>query len=152
MDLVLPKQTSSTMKTINCLVILVFALISVGLTSCSPVAYSTTGQTVPLFQEKGEAFINVGHAMATNDFDYADGLSVQAALAIDSSVALMSSFYHMSQRDGDWSGKGTYADFGIGLFKSNSSKRFKGEIFIGAGFGSIKNLSGDNIALEVSFF
>jgi hypothetical protein len=117
---------------------------AMGVTSCSPVLYTTSGQNVPLFREKGEVAFNVGYfgiPDVVSDVPYfydtdIKGYAGQFAAAIDSSVAVMSSFYTLKASD-EWEVKGTYFDAGVGIF--NHGKEFTGEIFAGIGVGSMKN-------------
>jgi hypothetical protein len=119
------------------------------LTSCAPVLYSTVGTNVPLLKEKGEVVVSGGMSQVdnkSNDYLYyysgASGFNLQFAAAIDSNLAIISSFYSLRNKDSqeEWTGNGTYFEAGIGKFGSGKkSKNLIGEIFIGTGFGSISN-------------
>lgn len=131
------------METLKSSIIAMGAFISLDLTSCSPVLYSTTGQNVPLFHQKGEVALSYGISTAYNFNAWDDmslGVNAQAAVAVDSAVALIGGFYWLQEED-VWSGSGRYFDLGAGLFKYNPRGHFVGEIFMGAGLGSIKNSS-----------
>jgi hypothetical protein len=142
------------------LIMILVALIS--LISCSPeipVLYTAAGQNVPLFQKKGEIAMSGGFASASpkdynyNDFDftpYMQGFNIQFAMAVDSSVAIISSLYSLSEDD-DFISKGNYFELGIGKFKYNLNSNLTGEIFIGAGFGSLKN-SMENQSINARYF
>lgn len=112
--------------------------------------YTTVGQNVPLFKKKGEVAISGGHASTAheeNDYMYfvsgSEGFNVQAAAAIDSSLAITCSIYSLKNSDAsyDWTGKGNYVEFGIGKFKHSPKTKLIGEVFFGTGFGSLKNSS-----------
>jgi hypothetical protein len=122
------------------------------------VLYSAVGQNVPLFQNKGEIAMSGGFAYASpreynsNNFDitpYMEGFNVQFAMALDSSVAVISSLYSL-RGENDWASKGNYFELGIGKFKYNTNSNLAGEIFIGAGYGSMKN-SLDNQQLNANY-
>lgn len=120
-----------------------FASFALCVSSCSPGLYSTTGQNVPLFTTKGEVALSGGKSNSANDYDIAQGFHAQLAIAIDSNIAVISSFYGLKSIDdetsGGWTGKGSYVELGIGKFKTNTSSKITGEIFIGAGLGTLKN-------------
>ncbi len=111
----------------------IFTLVGIALclTSCSPVLYTTVGQNVALFHQKGEAAFSANHA----ETNYASGASVQVAAAVDSSVEVMSSYYSLSSG----TSSGNYFELGAGKFKYNPTSKFCGEVIFGMGFGSIKN-------------
>ncbi len=111
----------------------IFILIGLALcmTSCSPILYTTVGQNVALFHQKGEVSLGVSSA-ATN---LASGSSVQFAAAVDSGIEIMSSYYSLS----NGSSSGDYFEFGAGKFKYNPNTKFCGEMIFGMGLGSIKN-------------
>lgn len=125
--------------------ILLFMAIAMVISSCSPVLYSTTGQNVPLFREKGEVAFNVGYfgiPDVVNDVPYfydtnVNGFAGQFAAAIDTSVAIISSFYTLKDSDSDWEVKGSYFEAGAGIF--DHGQAFTGELFAGIGVGSLKN-------------
>jgi hypothetical protein len=111
----------------------------VGITSCSPVLYSTVGQNVPLFKEKGEVSMGAGLASADNG----TGLSVQLSGAVGNHVALLGSFYSLSEENADddaWSGSGSYGEFAVGAFGTlNAQGNLVYEVFGGIGSGKIEN-------------
>src|SRR5436190_23999941 len=72
------------------------------ISSCAPVLYTSVGQNVPLFKEKGEVAISGGASNTENsgndylyDYSSADGVNLQAAVAIKDNFAVMSSFYSL---------------------------------------------------------
>src|SRR5688572_28965092 len=96
-------------------VLQLLTVMLIGITSCSPVLYSTVGQNVPLFKEKGEVSMGAGFASANNG----SGVSVQLAGAVSNRVALFGSFYSLSEDNADdhgWSGDGAYGEFAVGTF------------------------------------
>lgn len=111
--------------------------------SCSPGLYSTVGQNVPLFTQKGEVALSGGKSDAINDYDILSGFHAQIAAAVDSNLAVISSLYSLRAREGmrsgDWSGGGSYLEVGVGKFSSNKASKVRVEAFIGAGLGSLKN-------------
>lgn len=128
---------------------LALASVAVAISSCSPVLYSNVGQNVPLFHKKGEGALSIGFMMvsgdgyAANPFNIVEdnpGLSMQFALAVDSSVAIFSSLNSL-KANSDWNVKGSYFEAGGGLFKHNSKTHLIGELFAGIGYGVIKNSS-----------
>jgi hypothetical protein len=126
--------------------------VSCALGSCSPVPYAVIGHNTPLLQEKDEVNISASLATGTD----ASGLGIQTAWAIDSSVALMSSFYSMKSASSwddpsDWKGNGRYFELGIGTFgKGKRNPRFVREAFFGTGFARIRNHYNDD-KLDVNY-
>jgi hypothetical protein len=122
------------------------------LLSCTPVFYSTVGQNVPLFGKKEEAYLTGGIGVSFNkdELSDVDGANFMGALAIDSSLAIMSSFNSFNESyadtDGDLIGKGTYFELGIGKFNHGKKSKLAGEIFLGLGYGSIRNTYQDQDA------
>lgn len=136
------------MKAINNTDIVVLFAVLVSLSACNPVLYSTVSQNVPLFKEKGEVAFNAGVAVSgSSNYFGSTGFNAQLAVAADSSLAIISSFYSIKDEE---SGKGNYFELGVGKFKHNPESKLTGEIFIGAGFGSIKN-SFDGLQLNSNF-
>jgi hypothetical protein len=137
------------MKTNHLLVAVTLVGSVLILSSCGPTLYSTVGQNVPLFHQKGEGALSVGFMSASND-GYAlnpaniiidgEGINLQAALAVDSNVAIFSSFHSMNV-SGDWEVKGNYFEIGGGLFKHNTETNLIGELFAGIGFGGLRSSS-----------
>jgi len=126
------------MKTIKNPILAILAVIMINLSACSPILYSTVGQNVPLFREKGEVALNAGLAVSGNsNYFGTTGINVQLAVAPTNSLAVISSFYSLKESDG--TGKGNYFELGIGKFKYNPKSNLTGEIFFGAGLGSIKS-------------
>ncbi|HTF21403.1 MAG TPA: hypothetical protein VK658_25170 [Chryseolinea sp.] len=118
------------------------------LISCSPAFYSTVGQNVPLFHEKGEFALSGGIMSASNTSEgfspfanLSSGIALQAAVAIDSGAALLTSYYDMAY-DGEWQVNARYAELSGGLFKYNAKSKLVGELFAGVGYGTMKNQSG----------
>lgn len=119
-------------------------VIFVTLSSCSPVLYSSVGQNVPLFHEKGEVTLSSGYCETWDT----RGFNVQFATAIDSNLALISSLYSMKGIDYDyglgsdddiWHGRGSYFEIGVGKFGYSSQSKLSYELFAGIGYGSMKN-------------
>ena len=106
--------------------------------SCRPVVYSTIGQNVPLFRDKGEVSLVAGLS-ATED---GGGMGFQFAGAVDSSLAIITSFYFLGNGENvssdDWQGKGNYFEIGGGKF-GGFSRSLHYEAFLGCGFGGIRN-------------
>lgn len=121
--------------------------------SCSPVPYANVGQNVPLFKNKGEVNINASVA----NTDDAAGWGAQTAWAVDSSIAVIGSFYSMKESDApqspeEWSGKGRYFELGVGLF--GNGKKDPGlvyETFAGLGFSRIENQTAAGSHLDVRY-
>lgn len=120
-----------------------FASLALCVSSCNPGLYSTVGQNVPLFTEKGEVALSGGKSNSTNEYEVIKGFHAQLAIALDSNLAVISSLYSLKSMDDEtvnrWAGKGSYFEVGIGKFKTNKSRKITCEIFIGAGLGSLKN-------------
>lgn len=117
------------------------------LTSCSPAFYSTVGQNVPLFHEKGEVALNAGIMSASNTSEgfspfesFSTGIAVQAAVAIDSGAALFASYYNVNYED-NWQIRANYVEVGGGLFRYRPKSAFVGELFAGIGYGKMNNRS-----------
>lgn len=125
------------------LVVLIAAL-----PSCAPVLYTNVGHNVPLFHEKGEVSINAGYGSVTGENYFygldasaeGEGFNAQGAVAIGKSTAVISSFYSMKDDGEDVSSKGNYVELGVGKFKYSAAGNLVSEIFVGTGFGAIKNL------------
>jgi hypothetical protein len=128
-------------------ILIIIAVIA--LNSCSPVPYANVGQNVPLFKTKGEVRLG-GHYSTTDD---AAGVGLHAAAAIDSSFAIMSSFYSLKSvgYDNNWDGHGRYFEIGLGKFKTIRHSNFMYDVFAGVGFGSIKNNDNAGSSLNVNF-
>jgi hypothetical protein len=133
------------------IVLQLLTVMLVSVTSCSPVLYSTVGQNVPLFKEKGEVSMSASYASANNG----DGLSLQASGAVGNHVAVIGSFYTLSEEHNDndgWRGKGSYGEIGAGAFGTlNPAGNLVYEAFAGVGSGSIKNARYEN-TVDVKFF
>ena len=119
------------------------------LSSCSPVLYSNTGHVVPLFQQKGEVMLNASVG-STED---ATGVGAHFAAALDSSWAIIASYYYLTgdeDNDSEWRGNGSQFDFGGGKFYTFGEKnRGVVELFAGVGFATITNrLAGDRVDLS----
>jgi hypothetical protein len=118
------------------------------LTSCSPVFYSTVGQNVPLFHEKGEVAFSGGIMSASTNSDgfipfagASPGMALQGAVAVASVAAVFASYYDMNY-ESDWHVNATYGELGGGLFMYKPKSNFVGELFGGVGHGKIDNQSG----------
>ena len=124
--------------------LLLIASVSSLLSSCSPAFYSTVGQNVPLFHEKGEVALSGGIMSASNTsegfspLNFTPGLALQGAVAITSGAALFGSLYHMNY-DGQYQINGNYCELGGGLFTYKPKSMFIGELFAGVGYGTIDN-------------
>lgn len=122
---------------------LALAAFVVCVSSCSPALYSTVGQNVPLFKNKGEVAFSGGKSNSTNVYDLTRGFHAQLAMAVDSNLAVISSLYRLKSVDDEtveaWKGRGSYFEVGIGKFKPSKSGKVTSEIFVGAGLGSLKN-------------
>lgn len=117
------------------------------LSSCSPVPYANVGQNVPMLRNKGEVSFTGGLG-STED---AQGVGLQAAVAADSSLALMASFYSLKNNDNtDWTGSGSYIEFGAGRYGVINNSIWVYDVFGGVGFGGIKNQSGMS-SLDIKF-
>lgn len=118
-------------------------MIASAMVSCAPALYTNVGQNVPLFRKKGEVAMSAGHGSASGEnyltSSTAEGFSGQAAVAIGKSTAIISSFYSLKDEGEDINGNGNYFEVGIGKFSYSETSKLHGEIFIGTGFGSIKN-------------
>lgn len=126
-----------------CAVILFITYLS----SCSPVPYANVGQNVPMFRNKGEVSFTGGLG-STED---AQGVGLQAAVAADSSLALIASFYSLKNNDNtDWTGSGSYIEFGAGRYGVINKSICIYDVFGGIGFGGIKNQSGSS-SLDIKF-
>jgi hypothetical protein len=115
-----------------------FFLILVTVASCSPVVYSTIGQNVPLFRSKGEVSADASIVSS----DDGDGGGFQFAAAPGNNFAIITSFYSLANKtSGEWRGQGSYFEFGAGRFGylDPGKKTFITEVFLGMGFGGIKN-------------
>jgi hypothetical protein len=118
--------------------LLIVTALASGLTSCCPVLYAPVGHNVPLFKQKGEALLNIG----TCAIDDGTGFNLQGAVAVDSSVAIISSFYHMAddqEAGAEIKGKGNCFEMGIGKFWPVKNTGWVGDVFIGAAFTGIQN-------------
>lgn len=122
------------------------------LTSCTPTFYSTVGQNVPMFHNKGEVTLSGGIMSAGSTVDGINpllgngpGIALQTAVAVDSSVAVFASYYHLDDND-DWNVVGDYIELGGGLFTYKPKTSFATELFAGIGYGTIDNsLTGEEI-------
>lgn len=136
------------MKTIfapSVLLLFMAALVS----SCNPVMYSTVGQNVPMFTEKGEVALSAAYGLSSSDEDNADakGLAIQAATSISESSAIMASYYHLKGTENqgypfsapsEFSSSGNYLEAAFGKY-GTFSESFAYEVFGGIGYGSITN-------------
>ena len=95
----------------------------------------------------------MGASFATTD--NGEGLSLQAAGAVSNRVALLGSFYSLSEDHADdegWSGKGSYGEVAAGTFGTlNTSGSLVYEVFAGVGTGRIDNDRYTN-TVNVKFF
>ena len=131
----------------SAIVLSIASVVVVSIQSCSPILYSATGQNVPLFKNKGEVAISGGLCWGKNDEGDALGGNIQGAVAIDSTWAVMSSLYSMKGpvetfylgKQSPTTSNGNYVEAGLGKFKYWPRPKLTGEIFLGTGFGSIKN-------------
>lgn len=118
------------------------------MSGCSPVPYANVGLNVPMLKEKGEVNLNASYG----NTDDAEGIALQAAAAVDSSLSIMASFYLLKNvSNSDWEGRGNYFEFGAGKFgKVSENGKFIYDAHLGLGFAGIKNESG-NSSLDVNF-
>jgi hypothetical protein len=127
-------------------VLRVFAILIVGsnLSSCGPVLYSNVGQNVPMFQEKGEFSGQFGFSSTDGAYS-AKGPGGKAAYAVSDKFHVMGSFYAMENTTNsdmdEWEGKGSYWEFGTGLYGGFKKPRFRYEAVLGFGKGRIENTS-----------
>jgi hypothetical protein len=129
--------------------ILVFAAATISLLpSCTPAFYSTVGQNVPLFHEKGEVALSGGHMSSSNSSDgfspfenLSSGMALQGAVAVSPRVALTASYYSMNY-ESDWTINANYVELAGGLYMYRPKSKFVGELFAGFGHGKIDNQSG----------
>ena len=123
-------------------------ILLLGVASCSPVLYSTTVQNTPLFKSKGEASVNASYA----ESDDGAGVGLMAATAVTDHFALITSYYHLSQKANDtWKGKGSYFEFGGGYYSPIADTRFVYEVFVGAGWANIHN-ENNGETVDVKYF
>jgi len=139
------------MKSPSVTLFILAVVISMMYVACSPVIYATTGQNVPMFQAKGEVSVNasISAAVDANETDYvALGLGIQASAAVSSNVAVIGSFSGFKEgliwetdpaSESESYGSGMYGDLGVGLFKFNQANGLIREVFIGCGWGEIRN-------------
>lgn len=121
-----------------------FILFGGSVFACGPILYSNVGQNVPLFQEKGEFFGQLGFS-SSEGAHAAKGKGGKAAYAVSDRFQVMGSFYGMknpSNPDTDeWEGKGSYWELGSGLYGGFKNPRFRYETVLGFGKGKIENNS-----------
>lgn len=118
------------------------------LPSCSPVPYGNVGQNVPMLKHKGEVSLS-GSFASTDD---ASGAGFQAAVAVDSSLALMGSVYSLTNNENtDWQGSGRYSELGIGRYAVIRGSDFVYDVLGGVGFGRIANKDGAGSSLNINF-
>ncbi len=135
------------MKTKNQLSILLISAAAL-FTSCNPVLYSTVGQNVPMFTEKGEVALQGGYAASFGQDTDADGVALQAGYAVSNSLTVMGSYCslkglkeqgYIGSAPSEWDSKGSYLELGVGKYGTFTSKSFAWEVFAGLGTGTIKN-------------
>lgn len=120
------------------------------LVSCSPLMYTSIGQNVPLFKEKGEVMLNAGYSstlghdrgLGVFGSDISEGVHFQAAVAVSNHISISSSFYSLKESGSEVEGSGNYIEVGIGQYKHWDKTNFIAEIFTGIGLGSIRNKIG----------
>jgi hypothetical protein len=115
------------------------------LPSCAPIMYTNVGQNVPLFRQKGEVALSGGNASVQGETywlgaESADGFYTQAAVATGKHTAVISSYYEICSDEANSDGSGKYFEFGIGRFSYSQKTKLTAEIFLGTGFGSIRNV------------
>ncbi|HEX5171455.1 MAG TPA: hypothetical protein VFW11_19895 [Cyclobacteriaceae bacterium] len=124
------------MKTLT-ITLLAVALLTI--VSCTPVLYSSVGQNVPLFHEKGEVAFSGSYCEIWD----AKGFSMQFATAVSSKLAVTSSFYSMNNSsyasEDTWKGNGSYFEVGAGKYHYSSEKKWTYELIGGLGYGSMRN-------------
>lgn len=120
--------------------------------SCVPAIYSTTGQNVPLFREKGEVTLSGAYGSV----DEGDGIALQGAAAFTDKFAMGASFYSLwggSLNEDSWKGNGNYFELVAGRYGTFVKKNplFIYEAFGGFGYGAINNKTADGSAVNVRF-
>ncbi len=128
---------------------IVSLLLSTAISSCSPIVYSTTGQNVPLFREKGEFTASAAYAMSED----ASGVELQGAAALTNHFGVLASFYALSnslrEYEEGWGGKGNYTELAAGYFDALGPNRFfLYEIYGGVGLGNIRCDANDRSVLN----
>lgn len=123
---------------------ILLGLFFLAMVGCGPVMYSTVGHNVPLFQEKGEFYGQIGYS-STNGAWTAEGVGAKAGYAVSDKIQLTSSFYSMKNFEDpgndEWKGKGNYWEVGGGWYGGFTNPRFRYEAVGGFGSGKIKNTS-----------
>lgn len=117
-------------------------------TSCYHVYYAPNTANSPMLSEKGETRFNAAYCGGgSSEFE---GGELQAAAAIGKHTGVMinSMFVSKSESVSNYdgsnthteSGRGSYVEFGGGMFKSFDAKqRWIGEVYGGVGFGNSKH-------------
>lgn len=143
------------MKQITTLLLLAICSLS----SCYHVYYSPNTPNAPLLSKKGETRINALYTTGeSSDFNggelqFAHALSNHFGLLINGFVAgkteeVSDYFTNNSHTE---KGNGSYIELGGGAFKSfDARKKWIGEIYAGAGFGSVKNEYGSGDQSKVN--
>ena len=120
----------------RCCQIIAFSIL---VSSCSPVLYAPTTQNVPLLKEKGEVNIGGGYS----NTDSGEGISLNFAVAIDSSWAVAGGFNSLGGGEKNsadsWRTTGNYFEAAAGKFGSSSLGPWVYEAFLGLGYGAINN-------------
>ena len=112
---------------------------SILVSSCSPVFYAPSTQNVPLLKEKGEVNIGGGYS----NTDRGEGISLNFAVAVDSSWAVAGSFNSLGGGEKNatdsWRTTGNYFEAAAGKFNSSPTGPWVYEAFLGLGYGAINN-------------
>ena len=113
-------------------------LIPLLISSCSPVLYAPSSQNVPFLKEKGEVNIGGGYS----ETDSGDGISLNFAVAVDSSWAIAGGFNSLwggEKNSSDiWYTKANYFEAAAGKFGSLTKGPWVYEAYLGLGYASVK--------------
>jgi hypothetical protein len=113
------------------------SFLLLAMSSCSPVIYATVGQNTPMFQQEGEAFLNVGGALSVGPAEETEalGVEIQGGVAVTKTIGLAGQFCHLRE-DKDY---GNYGELSVGRFWKATKGNWFPEVYLGAGFGTINN-------------
>jgi hypothetical protein len=135
-------------------------LLMAGTSSCYHIYYAPNTANTPLFTEKGQTRIN-GIYCGGGDSEF-NGGELQLAHSAGKNFGLMANFMaagkkeNLSENNGSTEvekGNGSYLELGAGYFKSfDKQKKWVGEIYGGAGSGTVKNEYGYNDLSKVNIF
>ena len=129
--------------------IIIYILLStfILLSNCSHYYYTPNSQTVPLFQEKGEAHISA----ATYGSKESDGFVINTTLALTDNIGVIGNYmYGDAEDDINW-GRGNFSEIGIGMFEPAGSNTVI-ECYNGFGIGNVKNHYSNNLESKLSYY